>query len=900
MPKIPAVSPATGSRTPPGFVHTIDGNFVDSHGRTLLLRGVNLSGSSKAPVGEPSYLLDGFWENAEAGGNSFEHRPLNLDDGSADVHLSRLRGWGFNMIRYPVAWEALEHEGPGIYDYDFMDYTIHVLRKCKEYGFRVYMDPHQDIWSRYCGGSGAPFWTLAACGINPRNFTATQSTILHNEYPLAHQPDPASIPAMTWSTNYGRLAPQTLFTLFFAGRDFAPNCIIDGSNIQDYLQSHFIEAFGKLADMIRDAGDLLDDCVIGWDSMNEPSEGLVGYPDLLSLPTSQGSTLKKGPTPTPAQSLRLGMGQAQTVENWSFGSFGPQRMGSVTIDPKGLTIWRIPRRNRAARGSEWKLGECLWAQHGVWDVETGYVMRPDYFRYFPAAEFAPPQDLDEMAEVEFVSDYWAPHWQAWARRIRKAHPEAIHFVAPPVFAEPPSLPEEDLAGRCAYSAHYYDGLTLVTRHWNWFNADALGLLRGKYRSKFQALKIGESAIRRSLQSQLGILKDDAPILGSYPTMIGEIGIPFDMDGRKAYGYTDGGRYKGDYSSQQKALDASLNAADGPNSLNYTIWTYCPDNVHQWGDLWNMEDLSLWSVDDMRARGEASASMYQGGGSDKSSALLLSGANRADDYEAHRDSPGSRRGAEIASFNRWDSTFDFLTDGARAVKAFSRPYPIATVGVPIDIQFNISKAEFRMVVRVRAEDAPVAFRSRPITRPGTPSSSTYSTMDDPKVDPPPTEIFLPIAHFAADRTVGPLLYKSKRKEDADMDMDDEPARSRSSETLRGMAAVVPYPPRALRNGLAAAVFASAGRWELVGTTLKWWYPVPKPGEPDREYTIVVARRGGRILTKQERSHQGLWERLCRSAGIAVSCERGAICFLSYDFFLLLDISIPSYLRRSSPF
>ena len=33
----------------------------------------------------------------------------------------------------------------GIYDYDFMDYTVRVLRKCKEYGFKVYMDPHQDV-----------------------------------------------------------------------------------------------------------------------------------------------------------------------------------------------------------------------------------------------------------------------------------------------------------------------------------------------------------------------------------------------------------------------------------------------------------------------------------------------------------------------------------------------------------------------------------------------------------------------------------------------------------------------------------------------------------------------------------------------------------------------------------
>src|ERR1700733_10890892 len=148
---------------------------------------------------------------------------------------------------------------------------------------------------------------MAACGINPRNLTATQSSIIHCEYPLKDAPEPASQTAMLWSTNYGRLLSQTIFTLFFAGRTFAPRCIIDGKNIQDYLQEHFIEAMGHLADRIgkADGGGLLDECVIGLDSMNEPSEGLCGWPDLTVNPTQQGSTLKMGSYPTPAQSFCL-------------------------------------------------------------------------------------------------------------------------------------------------------------------------------------------------------------------------------------------------------------------------------------------------------------------------------------------------------------------------------------------------------------------------------------------------------------------------------------------------------------------------------------------------------------------------------------------------------------------
>ena len=112
MPPVPSQSLATGAPTSPSYVHTAHFSFVDNAGRTLLFRGVNLSGSSKAPLNYPSYVLDGFWDTAESGGESFVGRPLNLEDGSADVHLARLSGWGFNLLRFPVTWEALEHEGP--------------------------------------------------------------------------------------------------------------------------------------------------------------------------------------------------------------------------------------------------------------------------------------------------------------------------------------------------------------------------------------------------------------------------------------------------------------------------------------------------------------------------------------------------------------------------------------------------------------------------------------------------------------------------------------------------------------------------------------------------------------------------------------------------------------------
>jgi hypothetical protein len=242
------------------------------------------------------------------------------------------------------------------------------------------------------------------------------------------------------------------------------------------------------------------------------------------------------------------------------------------------------------------------------------LLRPDHFA------------RGRAGAVDFADDYYRPFARRFTRAIQEVDPRALVFIEAEANRRPPRWTEDDGRG-AVFAPHWYDDLLLVKKRFSPGMA---------VDSAFMKVVFGRRAVRRSLREQLSRGKRWArELAGGIPTLLAEFGIPFDLQRGRAF-------RTGDFQAQARALNRSFTAIE-ENLLDCVIWNYCPDNSNARGDLWNGEDLSIFSRD-------------------------------------QQDDPAD------------------INSGGRALRALVRPYPRATAGEVTRISFDMKSRVFEMAFR----------------------------------------------------------------------------------------------------------------------------------------------------------------------------------------------------------
>jgi len=312
----------------------------------------------------------------------------------------------------------------------------------------------------------------------------------------------------------------------------------------------------------------------------------------------------RGPCPSAFQAMLLGSGIPQEVVIWDMGLTGPGRTGKSLINPKRVRAWN-------------KGHDCIWREHGVWDLDGNgqpRLLRPNHFVEVGGHK------------VDFSDDYLLPFLQRYAHEIRSVHPNAIIFLeAPPTYAPPRWDPEA--LPRTVHAAHWYDGFTLFLKRYLSFMG--IDLNTGRF-------VFGRKRVRRAFARQVARIKAEATDrMGGIPSLIGEFGIPFDLQDKRAY-------RSGDFGQQIQAMDDTFQAIEA-SLLSGTLWNYTADNDNRHGDQWNGEDLSIFSRDQQSDAGD-------------------------------------------------------LNSGGRALEAVVRPYARRIAGEPLQMAFDLKRRAFEFSFR----------------------------------------------------------------------------------------------------------------------------------------------------------------------------------------------------------
>lgn len=269
---------------------------------------------------------------------------------------------------------------------------------------------------------------------------------------------------------------------------------------------------------------------------------------------------------------------------------------------------------------------------------------------------------------------------------------------------------------------------------------------------------------------------------------------------------------------------------------------------------NMEDLSIWSADDLvggqvatedplRNRNHQNSIASTTASQASFDSLKKGSGTRVETTETTYDS--------ITTLNHYsrlngrvepefivsgDIPPELLLDGARAVGAFCRPYPVATKGIIKSFSFEIRTSGFDLQV----------------------------ALDDRWRIDEPTVIYVPYVHYAADgKTMsvdaaglrersGPVqrLVKKEAREAQEFSEVLDTGDGGDSDGLQ----------------LDVDVEISEGRYEIQGQYLSWYYDAPEEKGREKNVKISIRRNGGPIKARVEQSIPS-WGDLC-PAGCAV--------------------------------
>ncbi|MHA1147689.1 MAG: cellulase family glycosylhydrolase [Promethearchaeota archaeon] len=590
--------------------------FKDEYGRTVMLRGVNLGASGKVPLvpNECTNIPTDFSKHREV---SFIGRPFPLED--LDEHFSRLRHWGFNILRFLITWEAIEHKGPGEYDIDYLNYFTEICKKAEDYGLYIFIDFHQDVWSRMTGGDGAPCWLFEKVGIDYTKLSETNwAHIMQHTFDFA-DPRPRqedNFPTMSWTYNRKYPANGLMWLLFFGGRDFTPNFKIDGLNVQDYMFKHFIGSVKKIAERVRNMSH-----VIGFDTLNEPCSGWIGIAlDDRHLISTKENPVLPGLAWSPIDGLYVSHGYSLEIPNMELSlikaGFVPKRM--IRVNPNKHSLWFDNKTDPFMEEEIWQLNE-----NGTYEI-----LKNDAFQ------------VVKGKRINFNEDFMFPFMNRVAENLYQIREDWLIFgemeakdvIFNPDMSIPPKVPKNFVN-----ATHWYDFA-----------------VQGKQRSFYpisvdvatQKFLIGKKNLYKMYLRQMRAIKNASmKIYNNCPTLIGEMGIPYNMGNGKAYKkWAKGKRGKAVWKRHIMMLDLMYNAMD-QLFISSAQWCYNAYNRNDLriGDCWNQSDCSIFCIDQI-------------------------------------DNPND------------------INSGGRAMSGWLRPFAPFIQGVPHKMEFNLKSGDFTLIFR----------------------------------------------------------------------------------------------------------------------------------------------------------------------------------------------------------